>query len=164
MLTDYFISKSKTSKNHQIDSINAPYLLNTGLLDFKAILLKFQETIKEKYSSSDVLKSDEFLENELRLLFLMFLKPIINGFGFTFKEVQTGAEKRIDIIVVFKNEKFVVELKLWKGEKAHEEGLAQLKAYMQAESVEQGYMLIMNKNKSKEFKEWEEEGIFCVMI
>ena len=111
-----------------------------------------------------LLKSDEFLEKDLRLLFIMFLKPILNGYGFCFKEVQTGAEKRLDIVIVFKNEKFIVELKLWKGDEAHRAGLAQLKSYMKAESVKEGYMLIINKNKNKDFKDWEDEGVFCVMM
>ena len=163
-ITNYFISKAKTSRTNGINPINTPYIKETGLLDFAKILDKFQETIREKYSKTDALKSDEFLENDLRLLFLMFLKPILNGYGFCFKEVQTGAEKRLDIVVVFKNEKFIVELKLWKGEEAHQDGIQQLKDYMKAEAVEKGYMLIMNKNKKKKFKNWIEEGIYCVMI
>lgn len=31
------------------------------------------------------------------LLFLAFIKPIINGTGFDFKEVQISEEKRLDI-------------------------------------------------------------------
>ena len=94
----------------------------------------------------------------------MFLKPILNGYGFCFKEVQTGEEKRIDIVVVFKNEKFIVELKLWRGDELHKLGIEQLKNYMKAESVEKGFMLIMNKNKKKRFNNWTEDGIYCVMM
>ena len=163
-ITNYFLSK------HQIDSltngknITQPYISLEGGLDFRTVLDKFQEAVKEKYSKNDVLKSDEFLENDLRLLFMIYLKPIINGHGFCFKEVQTGEEKRLDLVVVYKNEKFVIELKLWRGTIAHKKGLEQLKEYMYKENVEKGYMLIMNKNKTKTFKKWDDKGIYCVMI
>ena len=165
-LTSYFLSKNEMSNPNgkHLYHINVPYLKKNGRLDMDIVLLKFQETIKEKYSNDDLLKSDEFLEKDLRLLFLMFLKPIINGIGFSFKEVQTGAEKRLDVIVVFKDEKFVVELKLWRGEIAHQNGIKQLKSYMKAESVKKGYMLIMSKNRDKEFFVEKTNGILCVYI
>ena len=67
-------------------------------------------------------------------------------------------------MVVFKNEKFVVELKIWRGKEMHKAGIEQLKGYMKLESVEKGYILIMNKNENKEFSNWDDNGVFCVMI
>ena len=110
------------------------------------------------------MKSAEFLEKDLRLLFLVFLKPIINGIGFSFKEVEIGAEKRLDIVVVFMDEKFIIELKVWYGEKYHIEGKERLKNYMKAENVNKGYMLIMDKRRSKEFVSEIEEEILMVWI
>ena len=164
VITDLIVSNNALEKKHIFDSVRTNYITKQGLLDFDTVMLKFQEAIKEKYHSKSALKSNEFLEEDLRLLFLVYLKPIINGHGFSFKEVQTGAERRLDVVVIFKNQKFVVELKLWHGNEAHSEGIIQLKEYMKAESIEKGYMLIMNKNKNKEFKHWIEDEIFCVMV
>ncbi|MGU9537458.1 hypothetical protein ACQX0N_00480 [Clostridium tepidum] len=47
--------------------------------------------MKEQYSPKD----EEFLEHHDRLLFLAFIKPIINGTGFDFKQVQVSEEKKI---------------------------------------------------------------------
>jgi len=47
------------------------------------ILQRFKQFMKEQYSSKD----QEFIEHHGRLLFLAFIKPIINGRGFDFKEV-----------------------------------------------------------------------------
>jgi len=58
----------------------------------------------------------------------------------------------------------VVELKLWRGDKAHSQGIKQLKQYMKAESVNKGYMLIMSKNKEKDFVSIKQNGIFCVFV
>jgi len=54
---------------------------------------------------------------------MAFLKPIINGSGYDFKEVQISDEKRLDLVITYINNKYIAELKLWHGEKAHEKGL-----------------------------------------
>ncbi|MDD3051899.1 MAG: AAA family ATPase [Candidatus Cloacimonetes bacterium] len=164
-LTNHFTAKiARSATRGNIQSTQEPYIKHDGRLDFPKVLLKFQEVIKEKYSSSDLLKSDEFLENDLRLLFLIFLKPIINGLGFSFKEVQTSEEKRLDVIVVFRDEKFVVELKIWRGMEYHKKGIQQIKDYMRRESVNSGYMLIMDKNRNKAFSHEIEDEIIMVWV
>ena len=45
----------------------------------------------------------------------------------------------------FKDEKFVIELKVWYGEKYHTEGIRQIKDYMRREHVNEGYMIVMSK-------------------
>ncbi len=94
----------------------------------------------------------------------MYLKPVLNGVGFCCKEVQTSEERRMDVVIFFRDEKFIVELKIWRGKKQHKEGITQLKGYMRRENVDNGYMLIMNKNKNKEFKTTNEDGIFTVWV
>ena len=164
VISDYIVSKMESENHTFIRNTQEPYLKCDGRLDFEKVLLQFQEVIKEKYSKDEALKSEEFLEKDLRLLFLVFLKPIINGVGFSFKEVETGAEKRLDIIVVFRDEKFVVELKIWRGPEYHKKGIIRLKKYMKSESIKKGYMLIMNKNREKEFTVEKENGLVCVYI
>jgi len=164
VMTEYFVTKIMLSNYEILNKVKEPYIKKDGNLDFRMVMLKFQETIKEKYNSHDYLKSDKFLENELRMLFMVFLKPILNGIGFCFKEVQTGAEKRLDLVVLFKKQKFVVEMKIWRGDEYHKAGIIQLKDYMQAESVQEGYMLISNKNRTKDFYSADDDGIFCVYI
>jgi hypothetical protein len=43
----------------------------------------------------------------------------------TFVEAQTRQNKRMDVDITFGNEKFVVELKVWNGERYIEKGYAQ---------------------------------------
>ena len=99
---------------------------------------KFQQFIKEQYSSID----SKFIEREGRLLFLAFIKPIINGVGFDFKEVQISEEKRLDVVITYLKEKYLVELKIWRGEEYHKKGLKQLSDYLE----------INEFNKTKEYK------------
>jgi hypothetical protein len=135
-LTNYITSKNELMMSIQeIEFLPSQFIKQDGRLDFDKIMFKFQEGIKEKHSKSDVLHSDEFLEKDLRLMFCLFVKGIINGKGYCFKEVQTGPEQRLDIVVLFKDEKFIVELKIWRGQEYHEDGIIQLKKYMHSESV-----------------------------
>jgi len=167
VITDYLASRTQEKEEDNgiaKDVIKSSFLFENGKLNIERVLLKFQEVICEKYSKSEVLKSDEFLEKDLRLLFLVFLKPIINGIGFSFKEVEISEEKRLDIVILFADEKFIVELKLWRGEKYHLQGINRLKDYMKTENAQKSYMLIMDKTRHKEFTTNTEDEIMMVWI
>jgi hypothetical protein len=164
LMTDFITAKRTIEGGELINRVQEAYIKLDGTLDFELVLLKFQEVIKEKYNTSDYLQDENFLHNGVRMLFFVFLKPILNGIGFTFKEVQTGPENRMDVVVIFKQQKFVVEFKIWRGIAAHENGIKQLKGYMLSESVPHGYMLIFDKNRNKEFVTEMEDEILCVYI
>ncbi|MCP4458711.1 MAG: AAA family ATPase, partial [Cytophagales bacterium] len=66
-------------------------------LNVKLILQRFQAFMQENYSQQDM----KFLEREGRLLFLAFLKPILNGRGFEFKEPTVADERRMDIVITY---------------------------------------------------------------
>ena len=91
-LYNYFVTNLKL-RNVAGYNIKANFIEGTGL-NIEKILIKFQEFMKEQYSSID----KNFLEREGRLLFLAFIKPIISGVGFAFKEVQISEEKRLSDI------------------------------------------------------------------
>jgi len=161
-VTDFIISRNNIKRlvsSHYSPPPPNQFLKNDGRLDFEHILKRFQETMKERYSKTMLKKSDEFLEKDLRLLFVMFLQPILNCKGQSFSEVQIGGERRLDIVVTYADERFVVELKLWYGPAYHKKGLKQLKEYMQAMSIKKGYMLILDKSREKAFLRIKEKGI-----
>jgi hypothetical protein len=143
----------------------APYSKPGNRLDLEAVLLKFQQYMKEQRSRRD----ERFLERQWRLIFLAFLKPILNGKGHDFKEVQTADEKRLDIIVTYYQHKYVIELKRWYGEKAHQRGLAQLADYLDIQGLDEGYLVIFDPRAKEESwaQEWiEAEGkrVFAVWV
>ncbi|MEK8020833.1 MAG: GxxExxY protein [Candidatus Parabeggiatoa sp.] len=133
-------------------------------LDIRLILQRFQSFMRENYAQQDQI----FLEREGRLLFLAFLKPILNGRGFEFKEPVVGDERRMDIVITCQNQRDVIELKRWYGEKYHQEGLQQLSDYLDIYSLKNGYLLIYDFNKGKTYKEEEisfhDKEIFAVWV
>ncbi len=86
-------------------------------------------------------------------IILAFIKPIINGTGFDFKEVQISEEKRLDVVITYNSFKYTIEMKIWRGQKYHEAGVKQLCDYLEIHGLDRGYLLIFDFNKNKESKE-----------
>ena len=150
---NYMSSKIETSTAMEGYNYRDNFLNRDNTLDFEKILLKFQEFMKLQYSKND----RDFLEKDGRLVFLAFIKPIINQKGFDFKEVQISEEKRLDIVITYMNSKYIVELKKWYGEEYHKKGIARLSAYLEQQNREKGYLLIFDFREQK--KEWKQERI-----
>ncbi len=141
---NYMVSRSIVSslKNHNYAE---HFQKANNALDIEAVLLKFQQFMKEEYSQ----KSGAFLEAEDRLIFLAFFAPILNGKGYTFKEVQVSMEKRLDVVVTYFQHRYIIELKRWYGPKAHAQGTQQLCDYLDIHGLDQGYLLIFDPRKEK---------------
>jgi hypothetical protein len=149
---NYMTSKLETSGDVAFDHFAANYLDEAGGLNIKKVFLKFQEFMKENYGEKD----RDFIERNGRLLFLAFTRPVINGRGFDFKEVQVSEEKRLDIVITFDNRKYIIELKIWRGEAYHREGLRQLCRYLDLQNETRGYLLIYDLRKeSGQAGKWE---------
>ena len=116
-------------------------------LNMPLVLEKFQAFMQEQYSKND----RDFLERNGRLVFLAFMKPILNGHGYDFKEVQISEERRLDVVITYYQHKYVAELKIWRGPVAHEEGLNQLSDYLDRQKLTEGYLIIFDH---KEIKTW----------
>jgi len=128
------------------------------------VLGKFQEFMKSEYRGRD----EKFIEREGRLLFLSFIKPIINGEGFYFVEPETRQDNRMDIVVVYNKIKYIIELKIWYGEESRERAREQLCRYLDYQNRDKGYLVIFNFNKGKEYEKGEVEvdgkSIFEVVV
>lgn len=136
-----------------------------GQLDMEMVLTRFTDLMHEEYRESTV----PFLEREGRLLFLTFLKPIINGTGFYYVEPQTRNNTRMDLVVNYGHQEFVVELKIWRGEKYEERGRDQLAGYLVTRGLDEGYLVTFDFSSHRESSksQWmEHDGkrIFEVII
>ena len=147
ILYNYFSSLLENNNIMKKYNFKSDFIYGNGL-NVEKILLRFQKFMKEEYSS----KNENFLETHGRMLFLAFLTPIINGVGFAFKEVQISEEKRLDVVITYNSNKYIIELKIWHGEEYHEKGLNQLVDYLNINEENKGYLLIFNFNKNKEYK------------
>lgn len=116
-----------------------------GRLDMDRVLEKFTVHFNDIYGAND----EKFIEDYGRKFFLLYLKPIINGTGNYYIEAQTRDARRTDVIVDYLGERFVVELKIWRGNEYNERGEEQLAAYLEEYHLDKGYMISFNFNKNK---------------
>ena len=144
-LLNLIISKQEQAKLFSQPEKNQ--FIKNGKVDMKHVLLKFQELMKAEYRTED----EKFIEQQGRLLFLCFLKPIINGTGFYFVEPETRSNTRMDIVVVYGNEEHIIELKIWHGKQYRKDGIEQLKQYMDSRNTKKGYLLSFSFLKDKQY-------------
>ena len=128
----------------------------SGMLQMDLVMRKFYEYFEEIYSDND----QKFIEDNGRKLFLLYLKPIINGTGNYYIEAQTRDSKRTDVVIDYKGRQFIVELKIWRGEEYNARGEKQIFQYLEFYRQEKGYLLSFNFNKNKKtgIHELEYEG------
>ncbi|MEG0126772.1 MAG: AAA-like domain-containing protein, partial [Clostridia bacterium] len=112
------------------------YIAN-GKLSMPLVLERFAAFMRCEYRDED----GAFIEREGRLLFLSFLKPIINGTGHYVVEPETRGSRRMDVVVFYGGEEHIVELKIWHGEQAANEAYDQLSVYLISQEQQAGYLL-----------------------
>ena len=78
------------------------------------------------------------------------MRPIINGTGNYYIESRTRELRRTDVIVDYRGEQYVIELKIWHGEEYNRRGEKQLIKYLDDYHQNKGYMVSFNFNKKKQ--------------
>lgn len=144
---NYFLTQTEL-KNSPISisgSESKEMLIENGRLNMDKLLERYVTVFDDIYEG----KADTFSEEEGRRRFLLFIRPIINGTGNYYVESRTRNNERMDIVIDYLGERFVVELKIWRGEAYHEKGEQQLANYLDYYHLDRGYMLTYSFNKSK---------------
>ena len=157
VMVDYFISIKHRTTEDSKQVRNSMYEEISGgeTFDMELCLRKFAEHYAEIYTERDI----AFYERHGRLMFLSYLKPLVNGHGNFYIESQFTDERRMDVVVDFRGQQFIIELKLWRGEKAQENAYRQLLGYMNSKDLNEGYLLTfdLRKGENRESKtEWVE--------
>jgi hypothetical protein len=146
LLYDYFLSEELIGNDMYAAGVrDKNQFVDNGHLNMKLVLEKFVETFDYIYGG----ENEKFIEEVGRKYFMLFLKPIINGTGNSYIESRTRNMKRTDIIVDYLGEQFVIELKIWSGQKYNDEGERQVSEYLDYYHLNKGYMLTFNFNKNK---------------
>lgn len=117
-----------------------------GHLDMRLILKRFVQHFTDVYGDSD----EKFVEESGRKLFLLYLRPIINGSGNYYIESRTRNMGRTDVIVDYRGEQYLIELKIWRGKEYHNRGEQQIIGYLNDYHKNKGYMLSFCFNKKKQ--------------
>jgi len=164
LIYSYMISNTEVNLVTENYNDNNQFKLPNNELNMEKVIEKFQLFLKEEYSEKD----QSFLEREWRLIFLAFLRPILNGSGYTFKEVQISEEKRLDVTITYFQHQYIVELKRWYGNAAHKRGIEQLSDYLDRQNKNKGYLVIFEYKTAKTWRaekiEYKDKEIFAVWL
>lgn len=120
--------------------------IENGKLNMRLIMEHFIETYTQVCGPLE----ERFAEKDGRELFLLYLKPIINGTGNYYIEAQTRNQTRTDVIVDYLGQQYIIELKIWRGDRYNAAGEKQISEYLDYWNLNMGYMLSFNFNKKKE--------------
>ncbi len=120
--------------------------ITDGKLNMRLIMERFILTYTEVCGPL----KNRFKEKDGREQFLLYLKPIINGTGNYYIEAQTRDQTRTDVIVDYLGQQYIIELKIWHGDRYNAEGEKQLSEYLDYWNLDTGYMLSFNFNQKKE--------------
>ena len=147
VLYNLFISEEYVdSKIYDAGLREKNQFVSGGHLNMRKVLEKFVETFDYLYGD----QNEGFLEEAGRRYFMLFLKPIINGIGNCYVEPETRNRERMDLVVDYRGEQFVVELKIWHGDAYNKRGEKQITEYLEYYGMRKGYMISFNFNKKKE--------------
>lgn len=145
-LYNLFLSEEMTGNvTYQSGEREKNQFIKDGLLDMELVLQKFMLHFHDVYGDS----TEKFIEESGRRLFLLYLKPIINGTGNYYIEAQTRDQTRTDIVIDYLGKQYVIELKIWHGDEYNKRGEKQLADYLEYYHLDRGYLLSFNFNKNK---------------
>ncbi len=125
-------------------------------LNMQKLFTEFTQFYREGFDAW--IQSIAYQESGPHLLLMAFLQRIINGGGKIHREYELG-RKRVDLLVTWpyekaKTQRIVIELKIWYGEKAYQEGLEQTAQYMDTCNATEGHLVIFDR---RENRSWEEK-------
>lgn len=124
--------------------LKSQFVTENGL-DIEKILKKFVDHFTESFGDS----TDTFIEENGRKLFLLYIRPLINGIGNYYIEARTRSMGRTDLIIDYKGKQYIIEMKIWHGNEYNARGEEQLLGYLNDYHLKRGYMLSFNFNKNK---------------
>ena len=136
---EYFPEDTET---HFLD-----YLTSDGQIRLQPLLDNFQNFIAR--AGHRILQvpetPKEFVGQYLLFAYLDQFVRMVHGRMYL--EVQTG-RGRIDLLILHNSQKYIVETKIWEGERSYTAGKKQLAAYMRLEDAAEGYYIVFDHRKN----------------
>jgi hypothetical protein len=126
------------------------YEESDGSLNMSKLLASFTQFFRE--NSEAWLANFEYKESGPHILMMAFLQRILNGGGTIHREYALG-KKRVDLLVTWKGQRYVIELKIKYGEDTLSKGLEQTTHYMSTSAATEGHLVIFDRDPCKGWEE-----------
>ena len=125
------------------------YLTSDGVIEMGALLDNFRDFIAR--AGFRILQvpdtPQEYVGQHLLYAYLDTFVRIVGGDMFL--EVQTG-RGRMDLLLLHNQRKYIVETKIWEGDRSYQAGKRQLAAYLKLEDVTEGYYVVFDHRQNPE--------------
>ena len=158
VITNYFISRNRTTpKNRNVGGAMKNEIIRDDVFNMELCLGKFKKHYATIYTDKDL----KFLERDGKLIFLTYLMPLINGTGFYHFEPETRDNGKIDLVIDYLKQQFILELKIWYGDSKHEDAYEQLANYLKSKNMDCGYLLTFDFRKKSDNSFLENKWIEC---
>ena len=139
---------SSDSQFELIQKIKPNWVDDHDQIDMVRLLKGFQQFWRE---NSDIwIEKYEYKEAAPHLILQAFLQRVINGGGTIIREYASGRE-RMDLCVIFGNNKYPIELKIKYSKSVVQEGIEQLATYMTTLGETIGWLVIFDRDTGKKW-------------
>ena len=125
------------------------YVSPAGEIELGALLDNFKDFVaRAGFRILEVPETpQEYVGQNLLYAYLDHFIRIANADMFL--EVQTG-RGRIDLLIIHNARKYIVETKIWEGERYYQAGKKQLVAYLKTEKADEGYYVVFDHRTNPE--------------
>jgi Holliday junction resolvase len=119
-----------------------PRYLKDGRIDMDFLMRDFQQFWRE--NGDLYIKQYTYKEAAPHLILMAFLQRVINGGGLIVRDMAAGSG-RLDLCLVYKGQKYPIEIKIRYGQKYIEKGLEQTERYMDIYGCNEGWLVIFDR-------------------
>lgn len=125
------------------------YLTAAGHIDLERLLDNFRDFItRVGFRILQIPDTpQEFVGQDLLYAYLDQFVSITRGLMYL--EVHTG-RGRMDILIIHNARKYIIETKIWEGDRRYQTGKKQLAAYLKLEGVAEGYYVVFDHRQKPE--------------
>ncbi len=150
-LYKFFVGESMFADELRTDALDhKTEFIKNGEVDIPLILEHFIQSQRYIRDIDNEAAERKFIEEEGRIKFLTYLSPILNGVGTYSIEEATRNRRRMDVVIHYRGKRYIIELKIWHGDRYNEKGEQQISDYLDYFGLNTGYLLSFNFNKNKE--------------
>ncbi|MBR1708450.1 MAG: AAA family ATPase [Clostridia bacterium] len=149
-LYKYFVGESRFTDVLKGDALeHKAEFIKSGELDIPLIMEHFIQSQRYIRDPDNEEAERKFIEEEGQLKFLTYLSPILNGVGTYGIEEATRNRRRMDVVIHYRGKRYIIELKIWRGDRYNEKGEQQIRDYLDYFGLDTGYLLSFSFNKNK---------------
>jgi AAA+ ATPase superfamily predicted ATPase len=138
-------SDAQESLNNPKYPYKMPRYLKDGRMDVDYLMRDFQQFW---HANGEIwTERTDYREAAPHLVMMAFLQRVVNGGGRIIREMSSGTG-RLDLCLIYGEQKYPIELKIRYGDKYLKEGLEQTARYMDLHCCNEGWMVVFDRRST----------------